>query len=82
MNALYHIAVIDGFLSHLPALPKNVQDAVAFLREANAPPAQTKPKKRRFSKKWHEKNLVQLARMRELAREKREREKLQRLKAA
>jgi hypothetical protein len=81
MNALYQIAVIEGFLSHLPALPKNVQDAIAFLKEAHAP-AQTKPRKRRYSKEWYEKNLVQLARMRELASQKREQEKQQRQKAA
>jgi hypothetical protein len=75
------MAVIEGFLSHLPALPKNVQDALAFLKEANAP-AQTKPKKRSYSKDWYEKNLVQLPRMRELARQKREQEKQQRQKAA
>jgi hypothetical protein len=81
MNALYHIAVVEGFLSHLPTLPKNVQEALAFLKETNAP-VQTAPRKRRYSKAWKEKNLVQLARMRELARKKREQEKQLRQKAA
>jgi hypothetical protein len=73
MNAFYNLGIIEGFLSQHENVPENVLAALLFVREViTSPPAVVvkKTKKRApMSKEWREKNLLQLARMREIRRE-------------
>jgi hypothetical protein len=78
MNALYHIGIIEGFLGQHPQLPRNVQDAIEYLKEANASrtvePVQPIKKKRkpRLTAEQRQKQLAQLAKMREKVQANRE----------
>jgi hypothetical protein len=80
MNSLYHIAILEGFLSQHAELPRNVQDAIAHLKMASeidmklaAGNAAKKPRKKwRMTPEQKAKNVENLARMRAIAAKNRE----------
>ena len=37
MNGLYHLAILEGYLSQHAELPRNVQDAIAHLKQLASP---------------------------------------------
>jgi hypothetical protein len=83
MNALYAVAVLEGYLSQHHPLPPTVQQALEILKEQHqsttapgvAPATTTKRKKQKLTKEQREQQLAQLARMRETARRNREERK-------
>lgn len=79
MNALYHIAILEGYLSQHSELPRNVQDAITFFKQSSiqAPIAEPKKKKRKYrmSPEQKSKQIAQLAQMREKYRKMQEEKK-------
>jgi hypothetical protein len=80
MNTLYAVAVLEGYLSQHHPLPPMIHEALSLLKEEHqqkiAPEgtsvATTKRKKLKLTKEQREKQLHQLARMREAMKQKRE----------
>ncbi len=62
MNSLYHIAILEGYLSQHPELPRNVKEAIEHFKQQSSPVAPiAKPKKKR---KLTPQQLEHLAKMR------------------
>ena len=82
MNALYHIAILEGYLAQHAELPRNVQDAIAFFKQGSASTESVsaaitkKPRKKmKLNPEQRMKNLENLARMRDIAAQNREQRK-------
>jgi hypothetical protein len=87
MNALYHVAILEGYLGHIPAveIPQNVDDAISYLKNSalNAAPLNAddgrppvkKRRKPRLTPEQKVKQLAQLADMRAKYKAKREAQK-------
>jgi hypothetical protein len=87
VNALYHVAVIEGFLSNSVGLPDNVKEAIEFLKQANAPVepkatiANPKKKKRRMTAEQRQKMNEHMAKMWEVRKQKMEAKKVEQIAA-
>jgi hypothetical protein len=83
MNTLYAVAVLEGYLSQHDPLPPMVQQALTLLKDKHqteiapgiASATIKKKKKHKLTKEQRERQLAQLARMRDLAMQKREAQK-------